>query len=150
VLATGLLLINLGHAGVFTALTSVCIVLLYLAYLCVTVPMLNRRLRGWPKDLAAQTDESGQPLFSLGRWGLPVNIVAVVYGVAMMINLAWPRASIYDPEGTSPVLHYFALIMLALVGVGGLVAFTVKKHDYRRAIGHGVAPTPAVETSISA
>ena len=34
--AAVLLLINLGHAGVFTALTSTCIVLLYLAYLCVT------------------------------------------------------------------------------------------------------------------
>lgn len=148
VLATALLLINLGHAGVFTALTSVCIVLLYLAYLGVTVPMLYRRLNGWPKELSAATDESGQPLFSLGRWGLPVNVIAVVYGLAMMINLAWPRQSIYDPEGTNPVLQYFALIVLAAVGIGGFAAFTVKKHAYRRAIGHGSAPAEPVAAEV--
>src|SRR6478752_6087483 len=81
VLAAALLLINLGHAGAFTALTSTCIVLLYLAYLCVTVPLLYRRLKGWPKDLGHQPDEDGKPVFGLGRWGLPVNIVAVLYGL---------------------------------------------------------------------
>ena len=69
-----MLLINLGHAGVFTALTSTCIVLLYIAYLCVTAPMLYRRLKGWPKALGDQQDEDGKPVFSLGRWGLPMNI----------------------------------------------------------------------------
>ncbi len=64
-----LLLINLGHAGVFTALTSTCIVLLYLAYLCVTAPMLYRRLKGWPTELGPQDDELGKPVFSLGRLG---------------------------------------------------------------------------------
>jgi len=135
VLAAALLLINLGHAGAFTALTSTCIVLLYLAYLCVTAPMLYRRLRGWPKDLGPQPDEDGKPVFSLGRWGLPINIVAVLYGLAMAINLAWPRQSVYDPSGSSPILQYFALIILAVTVVGGVIAFTVKKHDYRRAIG---------------
>src|SRR6478752_2173016 len=78
-----LLLINLGHAGVFTALTSTCIVLLYLAYRCVTAPMLYRRLKGWPTELGPQDDELGKPVFSLGRWGLPINILAVVWGLAM-------------------------------------------------------------------
>ncbi|MFP5283382.1 MAG: amino acid permease, partial [Actinomycetes bacterium] len=136
VLAAVMLAVNLGHAGVFTALTSTCIVLLYLAYLCVTGPMLYRRLKGWPGELGPQHDEDGRPVFSLGRWGLPINVLAVVYGLGMAINLAWPRPEVFDPAGTDPVLRYFALIVLALAGLGGLVAFTVKKHDYRRAIGH--------------
>ncbi len=135
VLAAVMLLINLGHAGVFTALTSTCIVLLYIAYLCVTGPMLLRRLKGWPKSLGEQQDEDGKPLFSLGRWGLPVNILAVAWGIFMTINLVWPRQAIYDPDGTSPVLQYFGLIMLGLTAVGGVIAYSVKKHDYRRAIG---------------
>ncbi|HET7475975.1 MAG TPA: amino acid permease [Dermatophilaceae bacterium] len=142
VLATALLLVNLGHAGAFTALTSTCIVLLYLAYLCVTAPMLYRRLNsGWPVRLGEQVDEDGKPLFSLGRWGLPVNALAVLFGLAMAINLAWPRQSIYDPEGTSPVLQYFALIVLAVVALGGVLAFAAKRHAYREAIGVSSAST---------
>ena len=136
VLSAALLLINLGHAGVFTALTSVCIVLLYAAYLGVTGPMLVQRFRGWGKQFEGQLDEVGKPLFSLGRWGLAVNIIAVVYGIAMMVNLAWPRADVYDPAGESPVLQYFAIIFVGATVVLGAVAFAVKKKDYRRAIGH--------------
>jgi amino acid transporter len=148
ILAAALLLINLGHAGAFTALTSTCIVLLYVAYLCVTGPMLYRRLKGWPKDLGHQPDEDGKPVFSLGRWGLPINIVAVLYGLGMAINLAWPRQSVYDPTGSSPALQYFALIILVITVVGGVVAFTVKKHDYRRAIG--VLPERLDEVEVEA
>ncbi|MCW2812414.1 MAG: amino acid permease [Friedmanniella sp.] len=146
--AAALLLINLGHAGVFTALTSTCIVLLYLAYLCVTVPMLYRRLRGWPTTLGPQNDETGRPAFSLGRWGLPVNIIAVVWGLAMAINLAWPRQDVYDPDGTSPVLQYFGLIVVGLTVLGGVVAFTLKKAAYRQAIGQLSGPVPGEDAEV--
>ena len=74
-------------------------------------------------------------MFSLGRWGLPINIVAVAYGLAMAINLAWPRVEVFNPAGTDPVLQYFAIIVLGVTGVGGAIAFNIKKRDYRRAIG---------------
>jgi amino acid transporter len=135
VLAAVMLLINLGHAGVFTALTSTCIVLLYIAYLCVTGPMLYRRLKGWPKSLGEQQDEDGKPVFSLGKLGLPINALAVAWGVFMTINLAWPRQEIYDPEGTNVVLQYFAIIVLAVTALGGVIAYNVKKSEYRKAIG---------------
>jgi urea carboxylase system permease len=135
VAAAAMLLINLGHAGVFTALTSTCIVLLYIAYLCVTGPMLYRRLKGWPTSLGEQRDEDGKPVFSLGRLGLPINALAVLWGIFMTINLVWPRQAIYDPEGTNPVLQYFGLIMVGVTALGGVIAYNVKKHDYRKAIG---------------
>ena len=72
VLAIGLLVVNVGEASLFTALASVCIVMLYLAYLMVTVPLLVKRVRGTWSPVAGH--------FSLGRWGLPVNIAAVAYG----------------------------------------------------------------------
>jgi hypothetical protein len=123
---------------VFAALTSTCIVMLYVAYLCVTAPLLYRRLQGWPKNAGEQLDEAGKPVFSLGRWGLPINLVAVAYGLAMAINLAWPRAEVFNPAGTDPILQYFAIIVLAVTGIGGAIAFNVKK----RTIARPSAPYP--------
>ena len=143
VLAVALLLVNVGHAGVFTALTSVCIVLLYLAYLMVTVPLLVRRLTGGWSSARSGTDEDGRALFSLGRWGLPVNLIAVAFGIAMMVNLAWPRAEVYDPAGESPVLQYFAVLFVVLALGGGALVFTAKKRAYRAAIGVGSTGRPA-------
>ena len=31
--------------------------------------------------------------FSLGKWGLPVNVLAIAWGGGMLINMAWPRAA---------------------------------------------------------
>lgn len=91
VLAALILVVNIGQPKIFTVLTSIAIIMIYLAYLMVTGPMLARRLRGqWPpKELAVGG------YFTMGRWGLVVNIVAVVWGVGMALNLAWPRASVY-------------------------------------------------------
>ena len=41
-----LLVINIGNQQVFLVLTSVAIILFYVAYMCVTYPMLLRRLQG--------------------------------------------------------------------------------------------------------
>jgi urea carboxylase system permease len=87
-----LLLVNIGNQRVFFVLVSVGIILFYLAYLAVTGPLLLARLRGdWPPK------EQG-PYFSLGRWGLPVNLVAVVYQVIAIVNLAWPREAVYGGD----------------------------------------------------
>ena len=99
----------------------------------VTVPMLMGRLRG--RTLPAGKDENGRPLFSMGRWGLAVNALAVVYGLAMAINLGLPRAEVYDPTNIGWYLHYLPLLTLGLTGGIGLVAFGVKRTAYLAAIG---------------
>lgn len=133
ILTIGLLAINVGEASLFLALTSVCIVMLYLAYLMVTGPMLLRRLRG-------EYHEPVEGHFSLGRWGLPVNIVAVVYGAAMMINIGWPRPEIYDVEGGHWYLQYFALLFVAGTVITGVVAFARYKSSGRALGGAPAAP----------
>ena len=116
VVAVGLLAVNIGNPALFTTLSSVCIVLLYLAYLMLTAPLLVRRLRGWPDGEPTQ-----EGLFSLGRWGLPVNAVAVVYGAAMVVNLAWPRPEVYDPTGEHPWLVWSApAVVLAVLAIGAV------------------------------
>jgi amino acid transporter len=114
-LAIGVLLINLGNPAAFAAVTSTSVVIVYLAYLLVTVPALRARLG---RRLPARPPGA----FTLGRWGLPVNFFAVLYGAAMMVNIAWPRRAVYDPAGTSWVLQYLALLFVAaLVVVGAVV-----------------------------
>jgi urea carboxylase system permease len=92
VLTLALLVLNVGNQRAFFVLTSVAIIMFYIAYLCVTGPLLIARLRGrWPSP------DHG-PYFSLGRWGLAVNLLAVIFQVGVMINLAWPRPAVYGGD----------------------------------------------------
>ncbi|UXY30628.1 amino acid permease [Streptomyces sp. HUAS TT20] len=111
-LTIALLVVNLGNRHLFYTLTSAGIVLFYVPYLLVTGPMLVRRLRGtWPRA------DHG-PYFSLGRWGLAVNLVAVLYGMAMTVNVAWPRAAVYP--GDAWYYRWGALFFPAVIAaVGG-------------------------------
>jgi amino acid transporter len=58
--------------------------MIYLSYLIGSLALFRARLRGWPRAKAP---------FSLGRWGMPVNLLAIAWGGSMLINMAWPRAS---------------------------------------------------------
>lgn len=114
VLAAVIVAINFASPDAFLAIGTTCIVLLYIAYAMVTGPLLLRRLRGsWRGGAPAGTDEHGRPLFSLGRWGLPVNGLAVVYGVGMAINLAWPRMAVYAPSGHEWYFQWFTVLFVA-------------------------------------
>ncbi|HET6734850.1 APC family permease [Mycobacterium sp.] len=122
IIAVIILVINIGQPKIFTVLTSIAIIMIYMAYLMVTGPMLKKRLQGqWPpKDLK----EGGY--FTMGRWGLLVNIVAVVWGVAMAVNLAWPRAAVYGEPwyNTWGAFVYIGLIL----GLGLLWYFVKGRH----------------------
>ncbi|MGW6377896.1 amino acid permease [Rhodococcus sp. NPDC055112] len=119
-LCVAVLAVNVGNSAIFTTLSSVCIVLIYLAYLMVTVPLLVRRLSGWPSG-GPQVDAEGRLLFSLGKFGIPVNIAAVLYGALMVVNLSWPRAEIFNPTGEFPLLQWAApLTVAAVVLIGAL------------------------------
>jgi urea carboxylase system permease len=117
VLAAALLLLNFASPDAFLAIGTTCIVMLYLAYAMVTGPLLVRRLRG--RFTADGADETGAPLFSLGRWGVPVNALALVYGLFMTVNLAWPRATVYDPAGGHWYFQWFTVLFLAVTLVAG-------------------------------
>src|SRR3982751_4714453 len=57
--------------------------MIYLSYLIGNLALLRARLGGWPRTKAP---------FSLGRWGLPISVAAILYGGGMLVNMAWPRA----------------------------------------------------------
>ncbi|RMI31005.1 amino acid permease [Nocardia stercoris] len=124
-LAIALLVLNLGNAALFATLASVCIVLLYAAYLLVTVPLLVRRVTGTLEPAPAG-------LFSLGRFAIPVNAVAVLWGVAMAVNLAWPRTEVYTPSGGGWWMLWAAPLFVAVtVAVGVALYRTVGSAAHR-------------------
>ena len=67
--------------------------LIYLSYFLCNVGVLLARLRGWPHTKA---------WFNLGRWGMLVNILALVYGGFMIINIAlWSDQALFGNFGTA-------------------------------------------------
>lgn len=146
------LAVNWNQSAVFTALASLCIAMLYLAYLGVTLPLLLTRIRqarrpqtgldavGFPAD---RTDEDGRPLFSLGRAGTAVNAVAVLFQAAMVVNLAWPRAAIYDLTGGTWWLQWSALLFIATSLVVGALVHWRNRVRHGGSIVLGAVPVPA-------
>jgi urea carboxylase system permease len=141
VLTLVLLAINVGNQSAFYVLTSLAIIMFYLAYLGVTAPMLVRRFRGtWPKP------DHG-PYFSLGRWGMPVNILAVVYGTLVTINIAWPRNAIYNSVGHP---HWYwqwspFLFIGAVVIIGTIYYYTVQAKKTPEVLAEHRAEVPELE-----
>jgi amino acid transporter len=72
--------------------------MIYFSYFLGNLAIMRARTRGWPKTKAP---------FRLGRWGLLVNGLALLYGGAMLVNFAWPRvASNPKPDQTAGLLHF--------------------------------------------
>jgi urea carboxylase system permease len=132
-----LLAVNLANQSAFLTLTSVAIIMFYLPYLAVTGSMLRRRLRGeWPRP------EHG-PYFNLGRWGLPVNIFAVVYGTLIAFEIAWPRAAVYGTK------WYFRFGAYEFIGasfiVGCLYYFLVQTRKPPEVLAEHRADVPTLD-----
>jgi len=71
---------------------SICATgLIYLSYFLCNIGVLVARRRGWPRQNA---------WFNLGRWGMPVNILALVYGGVMILNIAlWNDPGLFGDFG---------------------------------------------------
>lgn len=123
VIAELILVLNIGQPKIFTVLTSIAVIMIYLAYLLVTVPMLRKRLAGqWPPvDLAAGG------YFTMGRWGMPINIAAVLWGAGMALNLAWPREAVY---GTPWYNTWGAFVYIAAILGAGLCWYGLRGRSH--------------------
>jgi urea carboxylase system permease len=118
VLAVLVLVLNINSPTIFTVLTSIAIVMVYIAYLLVTAPMLVQRVKGnWPPP-----DLKADGYFTLGRWGMWVNIAAVLWGVGMGLNVAWPREEVY---GAGWYNTWGAFIYIGVIGAGGLLWYFI-------------------------
>ena len=114
VLACAMLLFNSNFEQMMTALVCVSIVWSNLAYLLTTGSLLVSRLRG------------GVPMHDsyLGRWGLLVNLLAVVWGIVLIVNIGWPRERLYGSEWYE---RYGALLYSGVLLVAGAVVYRVMR-----------------------
>jgi urea carboxylase system permease len=74
--------------------------MIYLSYFLGNLAILRDRLRGWPRTSSP---------FRLGRWGLVINIVGLLYGGVMLVNFAWPRIA-SNPEPKEEVVDKSQLL----------------------------------------
>jgi urea carboxylase system permease len=125
-LAVLILVVNIRQPQIFAVITSIAIIMIYIAYLLVTVPMLVKRLRGdWPPKDAKQ-----RGYFTLGKLGLPINVIAVGWGIFMATNLLWPRKDVYNAAAPFHwYLQYGAILFIGFVFFGGLAYYWfVQRH----------------------
>ena len=106
--------------------------LIYTSYFLNNIASLGARLRGWPRTKAP---------FSLGRWGMLINILALVYGGLMIINFLWfgGLRSIYTNSAVGlafpslanvPILGgtpLFELTLAILLVIGAIYWFGFKR-----------------------
>lgn len=105
--------------------------MIYLSYFLGNLAVMRARLGGWPKVTSP---------FKLGVWGPIVNVLALAYGGAMLVNFAWPRAaSNPTPNQTAgslslglhflnkiPIL-YTVLAFILIIGVIYYAVFETRK-----------------------
>jgi amino acid transporter len=111
---------SIASADALTKIISFAALGIYLGFQMVVLAALRARLRGWVP--------AGS--FTLGRWGLAVNVAALVYGVAAMVNMAWPRT----PE--LPWYDNWIVLLSAVLVVGAGLAYMISARPYE----HGSAP----------
>ena len=143
--ALAILAANANFPRIVEVMASVAIVWANLAYLFVTAPMLARRLRG--RDRGHRRRDG---LFTLGRWGLPVNVLAVAWGVLIILNVGWPRPEVY---GDVWYRRYAApLATAAMLGAGWLCRARIGRREVgvleeHRAPVFAMAASGAIEES---
>ncbi|MEO5889161.1 MAG: amino acid permease [Ferruginibacter sp.] len=106
---------NLQFPKVFELVTSIAILWANLAYWIVVAVQLKNRI------ISARSGVDTDAKFSLGKWGFPVNILALVWSSFMVINVSWPRTATYGSEWHQ---QYAAWIYTAvLIGLGVFIYY---------------------------
>ncbi|MET8427658.1 APC family permease [Nocardia sp. NPDC004860] len=117
----GLLIIGSAmSADALAKLISFGAIGIYIAFQMVVFAALRARLKGWVPN--------GR--YRLGRWALPVNIAALVYGLAAIVNIGWPRT----PEASWYDNFIVVLLSVGVIGSGLLYMGIARSHN------NGTAP----------
>jgi amino acid transporter len=112
-----ILAVNLQFPKVFELVTSIAILWANLAYWIVVALQLRNRI------ILTRNGGDADARFSLGKWGFPVNILALVWSSFMVINVSWPRTATY---GEGWYNQYAAWIYTT-----GLICLGVSIYYYR-------------------
>lgn len=80
--------------------------MILIPYFLVLGSLIRKRLAGWPTTDAP---------FKLGRWGMPVAVVGIIWVGFVIIDAAWPRAATNPNLGSFPILEE-AFVVTAVAG----------------------------------
>jgi amino acid transporter len=109
---------NIQFPKVFELITSISILWANLAYWIVVALQLRNRI------ISARRGVDTDARFNLGKWGLPVNILALIWSSFMVINVSWPRTATYGTEW----YHQYAAWMYT----AGMIFIGVVIYYYKR------------------
>ncbi len=118
-----ILVMNLQFPKVFELVTSIAILWANLAYWIVVALQLKNRIK------LARDGGDTDARFSLGKWGFPVNILALIWSSFMVINVSWPRTSTYGLEWYN---QYAAWMYTTGLICLGLIIYYIKSKKRRR------------------
>lgn len=120
---------------------------IYLSFQMVVVAALIARIKGWrPRG------------FNLGRWAYPVYVVAIIYGVGMLVNIVYPSA-LTDPRAELFNYGWMTLVVMFVILIIGAIVYLARQPQLRRAggpfqsqeshvaepVSAAAAPSPIVE-----
>jgi amino acid transporter len=108
---------NLQFPKVFELVTSIAILWANLAYWIVVALQLKNRFTG----VRSGVDTGAK--FTLGKWGLPINILALIWSSFMVVNVSWPRTATYGSEW----YHQYS----AWIYTAGLICLGVSIYYYK-------------------
>ncbi|HZU71116.1 MAG TPA: amino acid permease [Ktedonobacteraceae bacterium] len=108
--------------------------MIYLSYFMNNIASLRARFKGWPRVRTP---------FSLGGWGIPINILALIYGGLMLINFLWfgglrntytnpTMGAAFTSWANIPVLGgtpIFEFSLVVLFVVGGIYWYGFKRRQ---------------------
>ena len=104
-------LINIGSSAAFNAIISLQVVALMFTY-CISIGCVIYRRVCHPETLPVAR-------WSLGRWGLGVNIAGLVYALYAFFWCFWPNATPVDASSFNwAVVMFVVVILLSLVLYG--------------------------------
>src|SRR5687768_9776905 len=105
------LAVNLQFPKVFELVTSIGILWANLAYWIVVALQLKNRF------VSTRHGVDTDARFKLGKWGLPVNILAFIWSSFMVINVSWPRSATYGFEWYNQYAAWIYTAGLICLGV---------------------------------
>jgi amino acid transporter len=100
-----IILIGIFSSDAITQVISFATAGIYTSFHMVTGGALYARLKGWKPA----------GFFTLGGWGMLVNVLALAFGILMTVNLVWPRS----PDAPW-YFNYINLLSVLLIFVLGL------------------------------
>lgn len=106
-----ILVVNMQFPKVFELVTSIAILWANLAYWIVVAVQLKNRFTSARKGVDMDAK------FSLGKWGFPVNILALIWSGFMVINVSWPRTATYGEEWYNQYAAWIYTVVLICLGV---------------------------------